>query len=912
MLFLFCLILFCSPFLVFSENELLPYDPVADPKAVVTSPSGTARFTVLSDDVFRMEFSSAKKFEDRATLAFLNRKQPVPEFSQDYSNGVVQITTKTLQLNYEDGRPFSSTSLNITSLNHSSAFSHWTFGMKNNGNLLGTIRSLDLLASIDKVPISLNCSEIDKKNVKVYGESLHCEWGLISRQGWVVVNDSNNYALNSDSWWDGPNKDEEDLYFFGHGLEYKKALGDFVSVAGVIAMPPRYMFGTMWTRWYNLDNNDVLKIVEDYQSRLIPLDVFILDMDWHTKDEWGGYTFDKRLFPHPEATLSWLKNAGLHLAVNLHDDNGVGTYDIMHDKLAEYLGLPPSTGTIPFSAVNRSYVLGLEDIVLGYLEDLGEDFWWIDWQQGGTQGGCAGGKQNPTILLNMVRCTDHIRRNETVRGVTLGRWGGLGNHRYQVGFSGDVAGLTWANLAYQPFFSLTASNVGFGFWSHDLLGPSYDLPLYTRWIQWGAYSAVFRSHDRGDSAGLCAEFGDCAVVKVWNVPTLYFEANRQAMRHRLELIPYIYTAVREAYDTGISILRPMYYEFPELDMAYAANSTGAFPQYFFGDSMFVSPVVNQENQTDQMAEKSIWIPPGSWIEKDSGTMYSGSSTGKIITKKFDIREIPVFVKAGAIVPTIPLGPDVLGIAQRQYNTIVFNLYPGATTGSTKVYEDDGISTNYVHGDFAHVLASYQFSGSTLTFTVSTQGSYAGQPKERNYVLRVINQLPITKATINGKSVSYDRFGKADNSWNYDGMSTTLEIKTQMFGVSDEVKVVVEFMEHVVDLSGLKGKFVHCGWAKELFDISRVTPGAHSVTGGNISLAASTGQELSYLSGVDLKQFASVLSSFNSIFKYALQEVVGLDPKKIQPSSNVATLDTTPTPAYKRWAQAMALMTNAMT
>eukprot|EP00005_Dracoamoeba_jomungandri_P001218 CAMPEP_0174251194 /NCGR_PEP_ID=MMETSP0439-20130205/1098_1 /TAXON_ID=0 /ORGANISM="Stereomyxa ramosa, Strain Chinc5" /LENGTH=818 /DNA_ID=CAMNT_0015331455 /DNA_START=326 /DNA_END=2782 /DNA_ORIENTATION=+ len=815
--------------------------------------------------------------------------------------------TKTLQLNYQDGKPFSSSSLKINSLNSSSAFSDWAYGMRNDGNLLGTIRSLDVLGSSDTVPISLNCTTIAMKNYTVHGESLHCEWGLISRKGWAIVNDSTNYVLNSDSWWDGPNKDEEDLYFFGHGLEYKKALGDFVSVAGVIAMPPRYIFGTMWTRWFNLDNNDVMKVVGDYISRQIPMDVFILDMDWHTKNEWGGYTFDKRLFPHPEATLSWLKNAGLHLAVNLHDDNGVGTYDIMHDKLAEYLGLPPSTGTIPFSAVNRSYIMGLEDIVLGHVEDLGEDFWWIDWQQGGTQGGCAGEKQNPTILLNMVRGTDHIRRNENVRGVVLARWGGLGNHRYQVGFSGDVADLTWQNLAYQPFFSLTSSNVGFGFWSHDLVGPADDLSMYTRWIQWGAYSGIFRSHDRGMSAGSCADSGDCAIVQVWHVPTLYFEANRQAMRHRVELTPYIYTAVRQAFDTGVSILRPMYYEFPELDMAYAANSTGAFPQYFFGDSMFISPVVNQENQTDQMAEKSIWIPPGSWIEKDSGTMYSGSSTGKIITKKFDIREVPVFVKAGAIIPTIPLGPDVLGVAKRQYNTIIFNLYPGSTSGSTKVYEDDGISVNYVHGDFAYISASYQFSGSTLTFTVSTQGSYTGQPKQRNYVLRIINQLPVTKATINGKSVAYERFGSADNSWNYDGMSTTLEIKTQAFDVSDQVEFVVEFMDNAVDLSGVKGKFVHCGWAKALFDISRVTPGANSVTGGNISVAASTGEELSYLAGVDLQQFSDVLSSFDSVFNYALQEVVQLKPKST--SNVVSPTHQSMSPAFTRWAHGLALMTS---
>ena len=102
------------------------------------------------------------------------------------------------------------------------------------------------------------------------------------------------------------------------------------------------------------------------------------------------------------------------------------------------------------------------------LVELGVDFAWIDWQQGGTQGGCAGEANNPTILLNHLRSTDNLRAGNALRGMILARWGGMGTHRYQVGFSGDVQELSWTDLAFQPYFSLTASNVGYGFWSHDL------------------------------------------------------------------------------------------------------------------------------------------------------------------------------------------------------------------------------------------------------------------------------------------------------------------------------------------------------------------------------------------------------------------------------------------------------------
>jgi alpha-glucosidase (family GH31 glycosyl hydrolase) len=95
---------------------------------------------------------------------------------------------------------------------------------------------------------------------------------------------------------------------------------------------------------------------------------------------------------------------------------------------------------------------------------------------------------------------------------------------------------------------------------------------FVRWIQWGSFSAVMRSHDRGMSAGLCADVNLCNIVRVWEVPNKYFEANRLALQVRATLLPYIYTTYRQAFDTGLSPLRPMYYDFPEFDEAYTAAS----------------------------------------------------------------------------------------------------------------------------------------------------------------------------------------------------------------------------------------------------------------------------------------------------------------------------------------------------
>ena len=150
---------------------------------------------------------------------------------------------------------------------------------------------------------------------------------------------------------------------------------------------------------------------------------------------------------------------------------------------------------------------------------------------------------NPTIWLDYIRVTNHIRRNENIRGFTLARYGGYGNQRYPVGFSGDV-GHRWSTLAFEVYFSSTASNVLYG-WSHDIMGSKNDYQLNTRWIQFGAYSSIFRTHDAGHAEGFCAEdplSHDCAEPDIWMHPYKNLEIERYALQERAALVPYIYNA----------------------------------------------------------------------------------------------------------------------------------------------------------------------------------------------------------------------------------------------------------------------------------------------------------------------------------------------------------------------------------
>lgn len=859
--------------------ELYNYNPVADPAAVVVS--GSARFTVLSDYLIRLEYDTAGKFEDRPTVAILQRKLTVPKFSASTSGGVLTIATAGLTLTYTVGSgPFTETNLAVRSLPGATPAFRWAPGLNNAGNLLGTIKSLDMLGAQD-----LNCTE--NANVHVHDESLHCAWGVVSRAGWAVLDDSLNWALTPGAeWWDSRNRNQADWYFFGHGWNYKGALADFTAVGGQIPMIPRYATGIWWTRWFDINNVDMREIVYEYQSRSLPLDVFVLDMDWHKKNNWGGFTFDEHLFPYPADTLGLLHDMGLHLAANIHDDNGVGNYDAMFPELCEAIGLDPNTNTVvPFTVVNKTVAYAVEDIVMEALIEQGMDFWWIDYQQGGTQGGAAGDAQNPTVWTDKLRVTDPKRQGKNQRGLILSRWGGLGTHRYQVGFSGDVLALTWDNLAYQPYFSVTGSNVGYGQWSHDIEGPFRDNEMYLRWIQWGSVSAVLRSHDRGMSAGDCSfkDVDTCSKVKVWDLPSKFFEPARYAMQQRAARIPYYYTLVRQAFDTGVSPMFPMYYNFPQFPNAYLNNAKGDFSQYFLGDDMIVAPVVRPALDSN-MAKKSVWVPPGQWYEQETGFLHTGAADGStILTKLFDLSEIPIFYRAGAVIPSIPVPVgDTLGLAQRAYTALNFAIVPGSSSGSGRVYEDDGFTMDYLNGSSAMTEVVYTRPDSaTLSVTVSTTGSFPGMATARTYSITVLNSLPLVAAsfTVGTQTVQlpYSRLAKSF-SWTYDGhqmaaIVTAPELTTNGGPVTFNLKFAANIDDAA--LSGLKGAIRKGTLAKRNLDETRSNLGESTPQGGKLMDLSSSGDALSYLAGTNMAQFMTTLQGLNSLYTAAVSEVTQL-------------------------------------
>ncbi len=759
----------------------IPNNPAADPRAVVTL--GKARFTVLTPELIRMEWAADGKFEDHASLVFINRRMPVPKFEVAHdgpaNGGALSIKTSALTLHYAssgDGR-FTPDNLKIT-LTVDGKEVVWHPGIDDPDNLQGTTRTLDgALGGKTREPI---------------------EQGLVSRSGWALVDDSTRPLFDSadfsfkegekSPWpWvmERPAGDRQDWYFCGYGHDYKKALGDYVKVAGRIPLPPRFAFGTWWSRYWAYSDQEIEEIIRGFHENDTPLDVFVIDMDWHMNREqlqamgekdqsghelgWSGYSWNKLLFPDPPQFLDRLHANGLKTSLNMHPASGVQPWEAAYPAMARAMGIDPATKKyVPFDITDKNYATNYMNLLHHPLEKQGIDFWWLDWQQEPTTK-LAG--VNPTWWLNYVHFADQQREGK--RPLLFHRWGGLGNHRYQIGFSGDTISV-WDSLAFQPWFTATAANVGYAYWSHDIGGHmpgAVDPELYTRWVQFGAFSPILRTHTTKNPD---------SERRIWAYPEPYSAVLRSAFQRRYALQPYIYTEARRTYDTGVAFFRPLYYDWPEVNDAYTSKG-----EYLFGNEMLVSPVVTPEDKTSALATEKVWLPEGEWIEEPTGKHLNGPTT---VERDFSIDQIPVYLKAGAIVPT---QPPMLYTGQKPVDPLIVNLWPlkDGQSSSYDVYEDSGVSVEYQRGVYTRLPIKATQAGNTLRVEIDpVQGSFPGMLKTRAYELRLPADWPPESVTVNGVAVKHaGALGK--DGWSYEGNTLTTVIPVPRGGV--ERKVIIE-------------------------------------------------------------------------------------------------------------------------
>lgn len=688
------------------------------------------RITALSDYLLRVETQTGSVFCDDATQCVMCRNFADPAFStekQDENTYLIKTGKCTFRFDFhskkmmyvvlEDGRK-------VTDFDQ--------------GNLKGTCRTLDGTNGRTKLSP-----------------------GIVSKNGVAVLDDSGSLIIRSDGQIVPRKCKGSDLYFFAHGYKYEEALKDYFRLTGFPPLIPRFALGNWWSRYKAYTQDEYIALMKKFIAKKIPITVATVDMDWHwvkvvekfgkdaqdkkdkrgvlelfynfTNPGWTGYSWNTDLFPQPKAFLQWLKEHNFKVTMNLHPASGCKFYEDAYKEFCAFMGIDPeSKKQIHFDITDPKFMEGYFRFLHHPLEEDGVDFWWIDWQQG-TKTGIPG--LDPLWALNHYHYLDNGRNSH--RPLILSRFAGAGSHRYPLGFSGDTA-QSWPTLDFQPYFTATASNIGYTWWSHDIGGHHFgerDDELYLRWVQFGVFSPIMRLHSTSN------EFMGKEPWK-YRADVEYFATKALRFRHRM--IPYIYTANRLTAEQGIPLVRPMYYSHPEDERAYQAPN-----QYYFGAELIVCPITKKTDAQTGLAGVKVFLPEGRYTDIFNGRIYTGNREAYLYR---DESAIPVLAREGAI---IPLSMNDTKNDSGNPTDLELLIYRG--TNSYTLYEDDGYSNDYLNGAFAETVFSVSEKENSLCITAEkAKGDLSVLPQKRNYLFtfRDITNAEKTEVTVNGAAVDF--------------------------------------------------------------------------------------------------------------------------------------------------------------
>lgn len=695
--------------------------------------NGSTRITVLTPCMVRVEETKNGKFCDEPTQAVWFRDFDMPRFEVKNGNGFVEIKTTKCNFLYS----FTEKKMVRIKLRDGRVVTDYR-----SGNLKGTCRTLDVTAGI----ITL-------------GD------GVCSKDGVAILDDSKTLILTDDGKILPRKSSGKDEYYFAYGYDYIGATRDLYKLTGETPLIPRYALSNWWSRYKAYTQEEYLKLMDRFKKEEIPITVATVDMDWHWVDirgkfgkdvvkpsthlnfmeyiydvwsvGWTGYSFNTDLFPDPQGFLKKLQDDNYKVTFNLHPSQGVRWYEDCYEEMCEKMGQDPSTKEpVQFDITDEKFVEHYFKVLHHPMEKMGVDFWWIDWQQG-TRTKIKG--LDPLWALNHYHFLDNAKDNN--RPLILSRFAGAGSQRYPLGFSGDTT-QKWSSLDFQVYFTATASNVGYPWWSHDIGGHCWgkkDDELYIRWVQFGIYSPVMRLH---------STVNEFMGKEPWKYSAPIEKIATENLRFRHKLLPYIYTMNRRTQKDGRAICEPMYYTYPKEENAYNIKN-----QYFFGTELIVAPITEHTNSEIGMASAKVWLPEGRYTDIYNGRIYTGNRVVKMFR---DISTIPVLAKEGAIIPMSKNEKD-----NTVENPVDLELLIFRGNNEFRLYEDDGNTMSFENGAFCETPFIVNEDNSTVTFTIkNAEGDTSVVPEKRNYLLKFRDIVKgDIKVTVNGETKEFTETNK---------------------------------------------------------------------------------------------------------------------------------------------------------
>ncbi|HEY2623560.1 MAG TPA: TIM-barrel domain-containing protein, partial [Dyella sp.] len=485
-------------------------------------------------------------------------------------------------------------------------------------------------------------------------------------------------------------------------------------LSGAAPMFPKWSMGFTNSQW-GIDQQEALSLVDTYRAKHIPIDNFTFDFDWKAwGEDMGEFRWNTEKFPDgPDGKLKQqMDQRGMRMTgimkPRVHVDTVEGReasehgYWLAQSKPAPDYFSHKTVRDIDFD--NPAARAWFFNDALKHSYDTGIVGWWNDE---------ADDSGVDTQFLNMQRALYEGQRAHSDQRVwSVNRNFYLGSQRYAYGvWSGDIQS-GFASMAAQRQRMLAAFDVGAMHWGMDGGGFKAPRPTdenYARWIEFGAFTPMFRVH---------GDFGQKR--QPWVYGPVAEKAATAAIRLRYALIPYIYAYEYQNHVHGVGLVRPLQFEYPN-----DAAQRDRIDAWMFGQYLLVSPIVEQGQTRKQLA-----LPKGRWIGYADGKVYEG---GKDITLPVDATgwsDIPLFIREGAI---IPQQAPMDYVDQKPVTTLDVNVFPAEEQTHFDYYDDDGNTYGYEKGDYFLQPLSVQRQDGVVTFdTGAPSGSY--RPALRHYVL----------------------------------------------------------------------------------------------------------------------------------------------------------------------------------
>ena len=581
-------------------------------------------------------------------------------------------------------------------------------------------------------------------------------------------------------------------YYVMFGKNSDGVIACMRDLTGQVPMFPLWTYGYWQSKERYKSQDETVDVVRKYRDLGVPLDGIIQDWQyWGGNYLWNAMEFLNTEFPDPQKMIDQIHGMNAHIIVSIWSSFGPMTKQF---REMEPKGMLLDMGTWPQSGLtswppNREYPSGVKpydpynpearNIYWKYLNQglfsLGIDGWWMDSTEpdhldfrpkdfdNQTYLGSFRKVRNAYPLMTVGGVYNHQREKTSDKRVfILTRSAFAGQQRYGANtWSGDVTA-SWSSLRNQISAGLNFSMTGIPHWNSDIGGfflsrfrrklndPDYR-ELYTRWIQFGAFCPMMRSHG-ADAPREIYQFGQKGDE--------IYDSIEKYINLRYMLLPYIYSTSWDVTVNQSSMMRALVMDFASDKQALDIND-----QYMFGKSFLVCPVTegmySSIGQADSNTTKSrqVYLPAGTdWVDFWTGETLKG---GQTVSKESPIDIMPLFVKAGSI---IPFGPKVQYAEEKKWDNLHIRVYEGAD-GKFTLYEDENDNYNYEKGICSTILFSWDNANKTLTIN-DRQGCFPGMLQERQFSIEMVSK---------GKNAE-DKDGKVFNKViNYTGKKVSVKL-----------------------------------------------------------------------------------------------------------------------------------------